>query len=144
MPLTQQEVRDRLEIADLLVRYCEAVDGRDWDALDELFTADAHVDLTATGGRAGDLGATKAFLAAALAGFAATQHMLGTGRVEVYGDTARARTPCHNPLVVDTPGGRQLWLVGLWYVDELVRTPAGWRLRRRRQECCYRTRMQLG
>ena len=39
MPMSLQEISDRLEIQDLLAAYSHAIDGRDWDALDDIFTA---------------------------------------------------------------------------------------------------------
>ena len=42
--LSQQELSDRFEIQDLLVAYCDAIDRRQWDALDDLFTSDAIID----------------------------------------------------------------------------------------------------
>jgi len=39
MPL--QEMSDRLEIQALLARYAHAIDTRDWDGLDDVFTPDA-------------------------------------------------------------------------------------------------------
>jgi hypothetical protein len=50
MSLSFQEVSDRLEIQDALTRYCYAVDDRDWDAYRQLFTSDAVIDDTVTGG----------------------------------------------------------------------------------------------
>ena len=43
------ELADRLAIQDLIARYPLAVDGQDWDALDELFVPDARIDFTAFG-----------------------------------------------------------------------------------------------
>ena len=50
MALPLQEISDRLEIEDVLVRYCYAVDDRDWDAYRSVFTRDAVIDDTVTGG----------------------------------------------------------------------------------------------
>jgi len=44
--LDQQEISDRLEIQNLLVSYCDAIDGRNWDVLDNIFTPDAVIDYT--------------------------------------------------------------------------------------------------
>jgi enoyl-CoA hydratase len=64
--------------------------------------------------------------------------MMGLPRVTLTGDAATARTSCHNPMVVDNGDGTTaVWLIGLWYDDDLVRTPDGWRIRHRRQERCY-------
>jgi SnoaL-like domain len=37
----------------------------------------------------------------------------------------------------DSDSGTKVWLIGLWYDDELVRTGDGWRFTSRRQERCY-------
>ena len=39
----------RQEHADLIHRYCHALDTRDWDMLEDVFTADATCDYGATG-----------------------------------------------------------------------------------------------
>ena len=132
------EVEDRLAIQDLIARYPLAVDGRDWDALDDLFTPDARIDFTTFGGPAGDLASTKAFLRDALGGFKRTQHMMGLPAITLSGDSATARTSCNNPMVMDGADGETaVWLIGLWYDDEFTRTPDGWRFTARKQERSY-------
>jgi ketosteroid isomerase-like protein len=138
MALSHEQVSDRLEIQDLLVDYSHAIDTRDWDALDGLFTPDAMIDYSAMGGSKGDLAATKEFLEAAMANFAGFQHLIATSKVTVDGDTAVGRTICHNPMVIDKGDGetRVFWC-GLWYHDRFVRTPDGWRIAERVEEKCY-------
>lgn len=132
------ELADRLAIQDLIARYPLAVDGRDWDALDDLFAVNAHIDFSAFGGPAGDLASIKLFLRDALGGFRRTQHMMGLPAIVVTGDTATARTSCNNPMVIDGPQGEtSVWLIGLWYDDEFVRTAEGWRFSSRKQERSY-------
>jgi SnoaL-like domain len=134
----ETELADRLAIQDLIARYPLAVDGRDWDALDELFTPDARIDFTAFGGPAGDLASTKSFLRDALGGFRRTQHMMGLPAITLDGDRATSRTSCNNPMVIDNAdGSTAVWLIGLWYDDEFARTPDGWRFTARVQERCY-------
>jgi len=48
--LSLDQISDSLEIEDLLTRYCYAVDDRDWNAYRNVFTADATIDDTVTGG----------------------------------------------------------------------------------------------
>jgi hypothetical protein len=132
-----QELSDRQEITDLLTEYSYAVDFHRWDDLDAVFTPDATLDLTATGGESGDITTMKAWLARTLAVFAGHQHLVATSRIELDGDRARAKTICHNPMYLDRDGSQQVLFVGLWYVDELVRTPDGWRIATRRQEKAY-------
>jgi hypothetical protein len=132
------ELADRLAIQDLIARYPLVVDGRDWDGLHELFTADARIDFTAFGGPAGDVAEIKVFLRDALGGFRRTQHMMGLPAITLSGDTAAARTSCNNPMVIDGADGEtSVWLIGLWYDDEFARTPDGWRFTSRKQERSY-------
>jgi ketosteroid isomerase-like protein len=139
MTLSPQEMSDRLEIQDLLADYSHAIDSRDWDALDDVFTPDATVDYRAFGGSCGDLATTKQFLAAALSGFSHFQHMVSTSKVTVDGDRAVGRTICHNPMVLqeDDRGATRMMFCGLWYLDRFVRSPEGWRIAERVEEKAY-------
>ena len=134
--LSLQQLSDRAEIHDLIARYAHAIDDRDWDALDEIFTPDAVIDYTEMGGTRGGLSETKQFLAAAMPAFSAFQHLSTTTRLTIDGDRATARTILFNPMVLPTPGQDEphVFFLGLWYCDELVRTGNGWRISHRREE----------
>jgi 3-phenylpropionate/cinnamic acid dioxygenase small subunit len=126
------ELRDRLAINDLLVRYAWAIDTKDFEALDNVFTADAHIDYTATGGIAGSLAEIKPWLAESLAAFPATQHLLSNSEVTIDGDRATARTAVYNPMGAATrEGPLHFFFLGGVYADQMVRTPAGWRITQR-------------
>ncbi|MHA6764236.1 nuclear transport factor 2 family protein [Streptacidiphilus sp. PAMC 29251] len=136
--LSLQEMSDRIEIQDLLVRYAHAVDTREWKLFAELFTDDAVVDYTAFGGPRGTVEEVTAFLASVLPMFSATQHLIANSAVVLDGDRATARTMCQNPMALPGEEGQAgLLLCGLWYVDELVRTPDGWKLRERSEDKAY-------
>jgi hypothetical protein len=138
MTKSLQELSDRLEIQDLQAAYSHAIDTRDFDALDRVFTADAWIDYTAFGGPAGDLASTKKFLAGALAMFGGFQHMVATSQVKLSGQRATAKTICWNPMVVRKPGGEEhVFFCGLWYHDEFLRTLDGWRITKRSEERCF-------
>jgi len=138
MTMTLQEISDRLEIQELFVDYTQAIDRRNWDALDDVFTADAHIDYAATGGSSGDLPSTKAFLAQAMPMFKSFQHLVGTSKIVVDGDNATATSILHNPMVLPREDGPpRTFFVGVWYHDTLVRTPQGWRIKERVEELCY-------
>lgn len=133
-----QLIADRLEIEQLLTRYANALDRRDFDAWDAVFTPDAYIDYRATGGVDGSFAEVKAWVREAMQRFPNYQHLLGNFAIEVAGDTATSRTACFNPLEMALPGGRtQVMFVGLWYVDKLVRTRDGWRICERIEEKCY-------
>ena len=126
-----QEISDRLEIQDLLARYSNAIDTMEWDELDPLFTEDAEIDYTSMGGIRGTLAEQKEFLAANLPtifkrGF---QHMTATSMFDIDGDTARVRTICFNPMVLEDQ--KHVMFCGLWYRDTLVRQDGTWRIKER-------------
>ena len=135
--LSLQEMSDRLEIQDLLASYCEAIDRRDWDALDDIFTDDAIIVYPAAGGARGNLTETKAYLERALKQFSGMQHMLCLPVIKITGDTATSRTIAFNPMVVERDGQPDTFFVGIWYCDELTRTENGWRIHHRREELSY-------
>ena len=133
---TLEELSDRLEIQDLLTAYSYAVDFHRFDDLDAIFTPDATLDFTATGGIAGPVPEVKTWLASVLPHFAGHQHLVATSQVELAGDSASARTLCHNPMWFADPEQPPMF-VGLWYLDDLTRTAAGWRITRRVQQKGY-------
>lgn len=135
--LSHQEMSDRLEIQDLISRYANAIDDSDWDALDSVFTPDAVIDYSELGGACGDLASTKVFLAEAMPNFPAFQHLSATTRLTIDGDRAKARTILFNPMVMMHEGEERVFFIGLWYWDELVRTPDGWRIASRREQKCW-------
>ncbi len=135
--LSQQEMSDRFEIQDLVYRYAELLDSRQVEGLRDVFTEDAHIDYSALGGSVGDLETTLAFLAEALNRdlFPASQHLNANVQIELHGDTATGRVMCFNPMHMNLPeGGSQVFMLGLWYVDEYRRTAEGWRICRREEE----------
>ncbi|RDI54593.1 nuclear transport factor 2 family protein [Nocardia mexicana] len=136
--LSLQEISDRLEIEDLMVRYSHAVDTQRWDALDEIFTPDAFIDYTTMGGPKGGLPEIKQFLAQVMPNFLAFQHLISNSSITVDGDTATGRTMCHNPMLTpDGDGGQRLMLCGLWYLDTFARVDGSWRIARREEEKSY-------
>lgn len=135
--MTPGEVSDRCEIEQVIARYCNAIDHRDWDALDELFTAEAIVDYTAMGGIKGALPEVKAFLTEALGLFSRTVHLAGLPDIHLLGDTAEVVTPCHNPMVLRDGDDPELLVCGLWYHHMFVRTADGWRIQQLREERAF-------
>jgi hypothetical protein len=134
--LSLEEISDRLEIQQLLVDYSTAIDNRRFDDLDDVFTEDAYIDYRAMGGIDGRYPEVKAWLAEVLPNFPAYSHMLGNLSITFSGDTAASRVICFNPMVL---GGdqKQVLFCGLWYDDEFIRTPQGWRLTRRVETKCF-------
>ena len=136
--LDAQTISDRFEIDDLLTRYTMAIDQAEWDTLDDVFTPDAHIDYTASGGTAGPFPEVKAWLSEMLPMFSGMQHLLGQKRVEIDGDEAHVRAYFYNPMVMDQADGTKwhLDIAGV-YLHTLVRTPDGWRSRRLVEELLW-------
>jgi hypothetical protein len=138
MTKSLQELSDLFEIQQLPVAYANAIDTHDWDALDRVFTPDAFIDYRKMGGPDGRYPEIKQFLKQSLPGFPGYMHMVGNVQVTVTGDTASGRTACFNPMVCELKdGSRQVMFLGLWYLDEYVRTPAGWRFTKRVEQHGY-------
>jgi hypothetical protein len=141
--LSLAEISDRLEIQQLLTDYATAIDQRRFDDLDRIFTPDAHIDYRAMGGIEGPYPQVKAWLTEVLPNFPAYCHLNGNFDIRLGGDTATSRTLCLNPMKFpggnqpdgNQPGGQVLFCA-LWYDDEFVRTPQGWRLARRVEVKC--------
>ena len=136
--LDVQTLSDRVEIDDLLTSYTMAVDGADWDALDRVFTPDAYIDYSATGGTVGTFREVKAWLAETLPMFSGMQHFITQKRVEIRGDDADVRAYFLNPMAMERPDGSTWHLdIGGVYVHTLVRTAEGWRSRRLVEELSW-------
>ena len=144
--LTLQEISDRIEIQELLVRYSHAVDTRNWEMYENVFTPDAFIDYTCFGGPAGTVTEIRAFLEMAMPKFQSFQHMIANTVLDfVDADHVKSRTICHNPMVMDIGEGKQhVFYCGLWYIDDLVRTSDGWRIAARVEEKSYTYNMPEG
>lgn len=117
------DIADRVELHELPGRYGDAIDDRNWDGLDAIFTEDATFDLT-------DLGVPM------LVGLPAIKHFMDV-------DAQHPRTHMMTNIYVDdTPTGVKMYfrivalrsggLVGTAsYYDDVVKTPQGWRVKDR-------------
>ena len=135
-----QQISDRLEITDVITRYTRAIDTGDWDKLDTVFTADAAIDYTESGGIAAGFAEVKPWLAEMLpAFFPKRMHTIGQVDVEVSGDEATATAYFHNPMPMsDGKGGEKIVEIGGLYHHTLTRTADGWRSRRLYEEVVWR------
>jgi len=139
-PSRIQEISDRLEIGDLLVRYCTAIDSKQYDDLDCVFSRDAVVDYTSAGGIRGTLPEIKRWLSEVLDLFPMTQHVVGNVVVKIEGDRATSRCVFFNPMGLPLPEGKRGFKVlffGGYYNDTLTRTGDGWRISERVEESTW-------
>ena len=135
------ELSDRTEINDALIRYTIAVDTGEWDRLDTVFTPDARIDYTETGGIEGAFPEVKSWLAENLPAFSKKRlHTLGQVAISFASsrDEARVTAYFHNPMVIsDGAGGERVVEVGGLYHNTFTRTGAGWRSRRLHEQLVW-------
>jgi hypothetical protein len=120
----QVALLDRAAIRELLDEYWYGLGRGDVDTVVGVFTDDAKYGLAE--GR-GDI-------KQAVEGISALRCINivgGSARIVVDGDTATADTQAVAFLAMAAGDGERILVQGLRYVDELVRTAAGWRIARR-------------
>lgn len=128
-----QLLLDREAIRDVILRYARNVDRRDWGGLAGCFTPDV------SGNFGGQWRDNREDLIAFISGveyFHTTQHMMGNSFIEVDGDTASLESYAmltHHG-VNDDGSEWQFNPSGGRYVEKLVRTSEGWKIRQRAGE----------
>lgn len=134
-----QMLSDRAEITDALTRYTLAVDDGDWDALDTVFTSDATIDYSESGGTVGAFPEVKAWLAEMLPAFSSKRlHTVGQVGITFTDEGAQVVAYFDNPMVIsDGAGGERIVEVGGRYRHTFVRTPEGWRSRHLHEEVTW-------
>jgi hypothetical protein len=85
----------RRGIERLLVDYASAVDTKDWDRLDAVFTPDAVLDFRPVGGRTGSYLEMKPWLEKRMAGFEALHHQIGNVRIDIDPAGLTASSQCY-------------------------------------------------
>ncbi|MFF5179780.1 nuclear transport factor 2 family protein [Micromonospora sp. NPDC000316] len=135
MSVDVQELIDRAEITDVLVAYCQAQDQQEWHLLDAVFTDDAVMELPGSG-LDGTL-SPAAFRAFLVERFTPTrlsgQHSISNTLFRIHGDTARTISELASITLqtTDTEGVLSRTQANSLYVDDFVRTTAGWRIKHR-------------
>lgn len=123
-----QRLIDRQAIVDVTLAYTYALDAKDWDALDDVFTVDATAYLTEElDGR----DAIKGRVRRALESLDLSQHMVANHDVRVEGDSASCRCYLQAQHVREAAPGPPNFIVAGRYDDRFVRTVDGWRIARR-------------
>jgi hypothetical protein len=131
---------DRLAIGDLVVAYGFAIDDGDWPRWRALFTDDARLDYTHSGGIAGTVDEVAAWMPGALALFAWSLHSVLTHEIRFTGDdTAVGRVHLFNRNGLEWEGRPELVDIGGRYHDEYRRGGDRWRFSRRDEESHYIT-----
>jgi 3-phenylpropionate/cinnamic acid dioxygenase small subunit len=133
--MTPEELTDRLEIQDLLVRYATALDGRDWPLLGEVFIPEAVA--VYDGGRHDGIEAIVAICRRSLEPLTSSQHLLGNFAVRLNGDRATSSCYLHAQHFLVGERGLNTYVMAGTYRDRLIRTQAGWRIEHRELEITW-------
>jgi hypothetical protein len=128
----EAEVRrlvDEREVAKVILRYARGIDRRDFDLVWSCFAPDAYVKGSSFSGP------LREYLPNLLSGverFGATMHFMGNQLREVDGDTAHTETYAIAHHFADAEGEVEALIMGVRYIDDLVRGEDGrWVIRHR-------------
>ena len=131
---------DLLAIGDLIVSYGMAVDDRDWDRWRALFTDDAVLDYTHSGGITGPIDEVAAWMPGGLSVFSWSLHSVLTHEIRFTGEgTATGRVHVFNRNGLEWDGEAEICDVGGLYLDEYRRVGDAWRFSRRVERSHYIT-----
>jgi 3-phenylpropionate/cinnamic acid dioxygenase small subunit len=130
------DLQDKQEITEICYRYGLVLDSRDWSSLSTVFTSDAeayYLDMAPCIGYQ----AIEDTCSSALGALDRSQHLIGNVVVSLTGDDPdTAECICYlqaQHVKTGTDGGDNFIIAGR-YLDRLVRTADGWRIKERRLE----------
>jgi hypothetical protein len=133
----ESEIADRVAIQHVMARYVHAIDARDYDTLDDVFTVDAAFDMSAAGGICSTWPTVKPWYAENLAAFVDYFHLIENMLIwfdssDPSGTTARSSSKVINPCGIVGPDGElhHFETVGVWD-DTWTKTESGWRINSR-------------
>jgi hypothetical protein len=124
----QQTAGDQLLIQRVLFDYAWGCDNGDWKLLRDLFTDDAELDYTTSGGPTGGREEVVGWLEESLSQVGMIQHVVSNFQIDVDGGRAGGRAMFFTS--VRLPGATDLLFTGGYYDLEFVRVGDGWKLRR--------------
>jgi hypothetical protein len=128
---TPTETEDRLAILDLIGRLVLALDGRDWDALGQLFTDTVYSDRTSLlGGEPVTVGRAE-FVEGwrqTLQNLDEVHHMITCHVITLDGDRAACSANMMGTHVYANHSGGPIWTVGGRHDYQLQRTADDWKI----------------
>lgn len=122
-----QRLADEAAIKDLQIRYCRAIDRRDWELLRTCFHPDATYEHWAF---KGDIDAVVQWCDEGIKVYESTTHFTGNQLVKIDGDSAWAEhylCGSHRIGACDGAPARD-WVVNVRYVDRAERRNGEWRI----------------
>ncbi len=128
MTLENSDLADRLAAQDVIVKYANCIDDKEWEIYRSCFSP--KVEMLGFGPEPiRGIDAWLQFVEKALESYRQTQHMLGPPRIQIDGDVAHMRTDLQALHWAKEPKGKVFSLWGA-YRTELARGEDGWRIAR--------------
>ena len=132
MDAVSDVLADKAEIVEVTIRYCTALDTRDWALLAECFTDDAEARYQSPGvaGTDGYVGfpAIEKRLGDSMNLLLASQHCVSNHVISLRESEAECRCYVRAQHIRSAATGVESFMVGGTYADRLVRTEVGWRI----------------
>lgn len=124
----ERSILDELDVQRVVFDYAWACDNKDWDRLRSVFTADARLDYSSTGGPAGGRDEVVAWLREGLSQVPVMQHVVSNFQLDVSGDQGAGRAMFHT--TVRVPGLDDMLVTGGYYELAFRREAGGWKIER--------------
>ncbi len=131
-PDTAQDLRDRADISDVVIKYATALDQRNWTLLRSILTEQVHIDYSSFDPTVDTVMEADEWVSrvTGLSRFYATQH-LSTNHVHaIDGDQASCVSYMQAAHFLKRDGVDYACFLYGHYTNLLVRTDAGWKIRK--------------
>lgn len=127
--MTHDDLIDRANITEHVLKYATGIDRHQWDLYRSIFADEVMLDFSSWSGdpaRAMPADDWVAGVRATLEPFDATQHVLTNFIIDLDGDSATCTCymAAHHHLVVE--GDRQMHSIGGYYIHDLKHAENGW------------------
>jgi len=127
---------DEGDVSQVILRYADGIDRRQFDRVWECFSPDAYVSGSSF---SGPLHEYLPRLLEGVQSFGATQHFMGNQLITVEGDRAHTETYTVARHFGDAAGEDEVLVLGVRYVDDLTRREDGrWVISRREATAVWR------
>jgi hypothetical protein len=122
---------ERLDVAEVVYAYATGIDTRDWQLYRSIFADEVEIDFSSWDGSAPRRMRADDWVAGVqplFHGLDATQHSMTNPRVSIDGSRATCVMYMQAAHFLASSEGDAEFTIGGYYTDQLVKTPAGWRL----------------
>jgi SnoaL-like domain len=127
---------DEADVAQVILRYADGLDRRDFDQVWQCFAPDAYVNGSSFSGALSDY---LPQLLEGVRGFGCTQHVMANQLRTVDGDSAHTETYAIAHHFYDSGGEKEALIMGVRYTDDLVRSDDGrWVIKARTADAMWR------